>query len=193
MKRTAYTSYPGTGPVRRRLVVLALGALTACARAPASPEAGCDAPEPRPPEVSGLVATTLVDTPDTPGRRGGYVLHADSGHATARRGSVALCGVELIVLDSLGVPAATITARTGEYRRAEAELVARGAVRVVLADGDRRLETEELHYLPGTDRVWSPTTTWFYRGRSAVRADSFTANRRFTEFTLYRARGTFAW
>jgi hypothetical protein len=162
--------------------------VAACWRPPTVEEVGCGS---GPRAASAEDAPHLQLAPDTSpsGRPPTYVLRADSGHVRVRSGVVHLCGVRLLVFDSLGSVSAIVTAATGDYDPANEEIIASGNVVVELPGRERRLETQRLHYLPRTDRAWSPTTAWLYRNDSAVQVDSFSSNRRFTEFTLYRARG----
>jgi hypothetical protein len=131
---------------------------------------------------SNLADTVPVSWPE-------YILHADSGSAMPQAGIAHLCGVHLVVRDSLGRIVAEVTAATGEFDRRREIVVARGAVIVDLPLQGRRIETAELHYAPRYDRVWSPTTTIFREGDAVLTGSSFTANRHFETVRVERARG----
>jgi hypothetical protein len=130
-------------------------------------------------------------TPDSPEsrRRPGYVLYADSGFAQPQGGIAHLCGVHLLVNDSLGTLIAEVTAATGEFDREQERVVARGSVVVELPLQGRRLETEELQYAPRENRVWSPTTTTFQEGGRVLTGSSFSADRHFEQIRMHHARG----
>jgi hypothetical protein len=120
-----------------------------------------------------------------------YILHADSGYAMPEAGTTRLCGVRLVVRDSLDRTVAEVTGATAEFDRQREVLVARGAVIVDLPLQGRRIETDELHYTPRDNRVWSPTTTTLHEGDVVLTGTSFTADRHFETVRLERARGRF--
>jgi hypothetical protein len=120
-----------------------------------------------------------------------YILHADSGYAMPRAGTAHLCGVHLVVRDSLGRTVANATAATGEFDREREIVVVRGGVIVDLPLQGRSIETEELHYAPRDNRVWSTTTTVFREGDVVLTGTSFTADPYFEVVHLERARGRF--
>jgi LPS export ABC transporter protein LptC len=118
-----------------------------------------------------------------------YLLHADSGYAMPQAGLAHLCGVHLVVRDSLGRTVAEVIAATGELDREREIVVVRGDVIVDLPLQGRRIETEELHYAPHDNRVWSTTTTTFREGDASLTGSSFTADRYFETVHLEQARG----
>jgi hypothetical protein len=118
-----------------------------------------------------------------------YVLRADSGYAMPRAGLAQLCGVHLVVRDSLGRTVAEVIAATGELDRGSELVVVRGDVIVDLLLQGRRIETEELHFAPRDNRVWSTTTTTFREGDAVLTGSSFTADRYFETIRLEQARG----
>jgi hypothetical protein len=124
-----------------------------------------------------------------PVQRTEYILHADSGYAIPKAGGAHLCGVHLLVRDSLGRTVAEVTSATGDFDRQSETVVARGSVVVELPLQGRRLETEELHYAPRQNRVWSATTTTFREGAAVLTGSSFTADREFENIRLERATG----
>jgi hypothetical protein len=135
---------------------------------------------------------TTGEPADTPAIRWPeYILQADSGYAMPGAGSAHLCGVHLLVNDSLGRRIAEVTSETGEFDRRSETVVARGRVVVELPLEGRRLETEELRYAPRENRVWSPTTTTFREAETVLTGTSFTADRRFENLRIEKARGSF--
>jgi LPS export ABC transporter protein LptC len=120
-----------------------------------------------------------------------YLLQADSGYAMPGAGTARLCGVHLVVRDSLGRTVAEVTAAAGEFDADRETVVARGDVVVVMPQQQRRLETEELHFAPREDRVWSPTSTLFQEGGVLLTGTGFVADSRFENLRLERARGRF--
>jgi LPS export ABC transporter protein LptC len=181
-------------PVRSIATAVAIFLLAPGCGAPDLADAGPDAcevlPGPEPVAVGPQPETRGVVRQDVPPE---YVIHADSGSAHPRAGTVSLCGVRLLVHDSVGERVAEVTAATGEYDRATGALTARGDVIVVLPRDGRRLETEELHYEPRADRVWSPGPSSFYREGMTVQGESFTADRRFENVVVQRPTGAVTW
>ncbi|MFW6080153.1 MAG: LPS export ABC transporter periplasmic protein LptC [Gemmatimonadota bacterium] len=104
-------------------------------------------------------------------------LEADTAYFHGDDDRVDLRAVRLVLFDENGRDAAVVTSREGELNQRTQEMTAQGDVVVVAEDGERRLETEELHYDPRTERVWSDVETRFYRGDDRGRGDSFTSNR----------------
>ena len=67
-------------------------------------------------------------------------------------------------------------------------MVATGSVVVQEVGGDR-IETEELHFDPNRDRVWSEVATTIHRQGSVLRGSGFTSNTQLTDTRLDTPRG----
>jgi LPS export ABC transporter protein LptC len=165
---------------------------------------GCDPQEPSDSECPRLPAVTVDGEPrltaervvadgataTAPSQR--YVLTSDSAFRRGDTALIRLCGVNLVLFDSLGEETARIRSDRGEYDPGAELFVARERV-VVDAEGRRRLVTEELHYSPQEDRVWSPVRTRFQRPGVELDADSFVSDSRFQRIQAFRARGVLLW
>src|SRR5690606_20151212 len=68
---------------------------------------------------------------------------------------------------------AHLTSNRGDFDPVRDAMVVRGSVVLENAERTRRMETEDLHYLPARDSVWSPVRSVYYRSGLEVRADSF--------------------
>jgi LPS export ABC transporter protein LptC len=68
-----------------------------------------------------------------------------------------LINVKVTFYSPDGAEAGTLTSRTGDYNTADNLFIARENVVLITpgANGDRRLETEELHYDIGGDQIWT--------------------------------------
>ena len=67
--------------------------------------------------------------------------------------------LELILFTESGARRAQITADRGRFNPNTREMLAQGGVILVITDGDKRVESEELHYNPNGDRIWSDSAT----------------------------------
>jgi LPS export ABC transporter protein LptC len=66
---------------------------------------------------------------------------------------------ELILFTESGARRAQITADRGRFNPNTREMLAQGGVILVITEGDKRVESEELHYNPNGDRIWSDSAT----------------------------------
>jgi len=66
---------------------------------------------------------------------------------------------ELILFTESGARRAQITADRGRFNPNTREMLAQGGVILVITEGDKRIESEELHYNPNGDRIWSDSAT----------------------------------
>ncbi|MCH7992700.1 MAG: LPS export ABC transporter periplasmic protein LptC [Gemmatimonadetes bacterium] len=79
-------------------------------------------------------------------------MYADSAHASLRM-------MTITFYDELGRERATVTGRTGEWNQETNRMVARGDVVLMIASDSSRIESQEIHYDPGLDKVWSDSAT----------------------------------
>lgn len=79
-------------------------------------------------------------------------MYADSAHASLRM-------MTITFYDERGRERATVTGRTGEWNQETNRMVARGDVVLMIASDSSRIESQEIHYDPGLDKVWSDSAT----------------------------------
>ena len=91
--------------------------------------------------------------------------------------------VNLTLYDDEGAIAGEVTARTGVLNTRTQVMVATGNV-VVEENGGDRIETEELHFDPNRDRVWSVVATTIHRQGTVLRGTGFTSNTQLTDTRL---------
>jgi len=96
--------------------------------------------------------------------------------------------VNLTLFDDDGNVAGEVMARTGVLNTRTQTMVASGSVVVEETGGDR-IETEELHFDPNRDRVWSVVATTIHRDGSVLRGTGFTSNTQLTDTRLDAPRG----
>jgi LPS export ABC transporter protein LptC len=80
-----------------------------------------------------------------------------------------------------GVLRARVTARNGRYNTDTKDLSAYGDVVLVITEGNRRVESSELHYEPGADRIWSDSMTVMNDGGVVSRGMGFTSDLQFRQ------------
>lgn len=170
--------------MRARLLALAAAAflgVAACDGA-TEPAGQADAPE--------LPADMVVDPVEyiiTVAGLREAVLVADSGYFHEDSAAVDLVDVDLEVFEpSTGRQKARVLSETGVLNMRTQAMIARGNVRVTLADG-AVITTEELFYRPEQDRIWSEVATTIVQpGGTTVRGTGFTSD---AEFRNYRIEG----
>jgi LPS export ABC transporter protein LptC len=96
--------------------------------------------------------------------------------------------VNLTLFDDDGAIAGEVSARSGVLNTRTQVMVATGSVVVEETGGDR-IETEELHFDPNRDRVWSVVATTIHRQGSILRGTGFTSNTQLTDTRLDAPRG----
>lgn len=84
--------------------------------------------------------------------------------------------VELTIYDEAGGVAAILTSETATLDPRTEAMAARGDVVVVAPEDDQRIETDELHYDPGSDRLWSNRPTTLIREGRETRGEGFTSD-----------------
>jgi LPS export ABC transporter protein LptC len=97
--------------------------------------------------------------------------------------------VNLTFFDESGAESGTLTAKTGDFTTSTQAMIARGSVVLVTKAGNKRIETEELHYDPQTHRIWSNTKTLMIEAGSRVRGDGFTADDKFQNVKITNPEG----
>ncbi|HKJ92185.1 MAG TPA: LPS export ABC transporter periplasmic protein LptC [Longimicrobiales bacterium] len=105
-------------------------------------------------------------------------LFADTAYVYEDSSKVRMRPVRLTLFDQEGKQAAHLTALQGTMDTRTQAMVAKGHVVLVTEDGNRRIETEELHYDPRADMIWSDLKTTYTEGETKVVGDGFTSDGR---------------
>ena len=109
-------------------------------------------------------------------------------------GAYRLRGVDLVVFDeATGARNATLTSLRGTFDKRTEAMVAMGDVVLVTVDG-KRIETQELHYVPNQGMMWSDSlTVMVENGERTTARDGFKAtgvsNGRIGNIQLFRPTG----
>lgn len=109
------------------------------------------------------------------------VLNADTAYLHDAGTRFDLVGVRVEFYNEAGVPAGNLTSRTGEYDVREEQFVARGDAVLVTQtpEGERRLESSELHYSLTGDRLWSDSSFVMTEDGRTTRGTAFQSDGRF--------------
>jgi LPS export ABC transporter protein LptC len=86
-------------------------------------------------------------------------LFADTAFLFRDSSSYHLRQLELIMFTETGAQRARVTAKTGEFTPNTRAMVAWGDVILVITEGNKRVESQELNYDPNGDRIWSDSAT----------------------------------
>lgn len=119
------------------------------------------------------------------------VLYADTAFMYDDSARVELRVVRLELSQPEGTDAATLTSRRGRLNRDTQRMFASGDVVLVTVEGDRRIETEELHYDPRADSVWSDVPTMLHQDETTIRGDGFTSDGRLHNLKVRNPTGRF--
>lgn len=87
------------------------------------------------------------------------LLYADTAFSFEDSASYLLVNPSLVLYTETGVERARVTASGGVFNPATKEMLAQGGVVLVITEGNRRVESEELNYNPNGDRIWSDSLT----------------------------------
>lgn len=154
--------------------------------------AGCGTQATTPSQVtdaSGLPADNVIFGVEHNMTREGVrtgVLQSDSAYLYEANRRMDLRGVELRFYGDNGVESGTLTSQTGEYDMGTGSFVARGDVVLITSgpEGQRRLETQELHFDVERDRLWSDVPFVMREGSRTTRGNSFRSDSKFRNWSV---------
>lgn len=123
------------------------------------------------------------------GIREGVVL-ADTAYFYRDSSAVHLRSLEMFIYDEGGYERARIEANRGRLRADTRDMVAWGDVVLRIPAEDRRIETAELHYASGQDRIWSDSATVMVQGGGVSCGTAFESDLEFRNVVIEEARTT---
>lgn len=125
----------------------------------------------------------------TAGVRQGMV-QADTAYMYADSSVARLLNMEIIFYDEEGRETATVVGRNGRWSQLTDEMVARGAVVLRIHSDGSVVESEEIHYDPALEKVWSDSTTVRTLADGSVTSgSSFESDMTFEHFVIRNPRG----
>jgi LPS export ABC transporter protein LptC len=86
-------------------------------------------------------------------------LFADTAFSYRDSSVYYLVNPELILFTDTGARRARVTSERGRFNPHSREMLANGNVILVITEGNKRVESEELNYDPNGDRIWSDSAT----------------------------------
>lgn len=167
--------------LRSVIVAAALLPLAACGEDSTTPAAGVETFDLPADQIGYHVDMRLTN-------RGvlGAVLNSDTVFSFSHSRRHDLRGVSVIFFDENGGEAGRLTSRTGDYDTASGIFIARSDVVLISSgpEGERRLETEELHYHIRDDRLWTEEPFVLYEGDRTTRGTRFSTDAKFTAWEV---------
>ncbi|MGK7312588.1 MAG: LPS export ABC transporter periplasmic protein LptC [Candidatus Longimicrobiales bacterium M2_2A_002] len=116
-------------------------------------------------------------------------LHADTAYIWEDSARTLMFPVDLKLYNQNGAQTAHLTADEGELDSETNEMLARGNVVLVTVDGDRRILTEELHYDPRRELIWSDVHTVMFEGESRLEGSGFRTDADMTNIEVFESTG----
>lgn len=135
------------------------------------------------------VALDLEQYITTEGIREAKVV-ADTGFVYQDSSKVHLRVVRLTVFNEQGREIAVVTSRSGVLDTETQRMVARGDVVLTVHEGNRIVESQELNYDPGRERIWSDSASVYREGDTVLRGTSFESDLQFSNVRVQNARGS---
>lgn len=162
----------------------ALGAAGACSDQPQTPVAAADLLELEADmAVFGMQQAITVE-----GVRKA-LLAADTAYTYRDSTAIDVRALRLTLYTDTGVERAFVTAQRGTIEPNSQRMEARGNVVLTIPDQARRIESEQLHYDPNRDRIWSDTfTVMIHQGQRST-GEAFESDLEFTSVKIFGARG----
>ncbi|MFP3947630.1 MAG: LPS export ABC transporter periplasmic protein LptC [Gemmatimonadota bacterium] len=123
------------------------------------------------------------------GIREGVVM-ADTAYFYRDSSAVHLRSLDMFIYDEDGNERARIGAERGRLEGDTRSMVARGDVVLRIPAENRRVETAELHYSSGQDRIWSDSATVMVDDGDVSCGTAFESDLGFRNLTIQEARTT---
>lgn len=116
------------------------------------------------------------------------IVRADTAIQWQDSSTVHLRGVDLRVFHEDGSERARVTSTRGILDLRTERMAAYGDVLLVMAESNRRLESQEIHYDPRGDRMWSDSSFVYFQGSRRTSGRGFESDIEFRNFQI-RGRG----
>lgn len=106
------------------------------------------------------------------------LLYADTAYVYEDSSQMELRRVRLTLYDESGRKTADVTSQRGRLNTVTRQMTVTGAVDLKTTQSGQRIQTEELHYDPQSDRLWSDVRTVLTEQGTVVRGSGFTSDSR---------------
>ncbi len=116
------------------------------------------------------------------------MLTADSMFSWKDSTHARVMGLSLIVFNESGGRRATISAEEGRLNRMGNELTAMGSAVLSIPGQGREIRTEELHFAPEVDRVWTDVPVVMHEGGCVFEGDRLQSDMDFDDVRIWGTR-----
>ena len=117
-------------------------------------------------------------------------VEADTAFTFADSAKVDLRVMTVFFYDEMGLESATVRGSRGEWNQDTDLMVARGDVELLVHSDSSVIRSEEIHYDPQTDRIWSDSaTSRTMADGSMTSGSSFESDMEFTNIRILDVRG----
>lgn len=120
--------------------------------------------------------------------RARVILLADTAYM--QRDSMEVVRPRMEFFDENGTRTGDLVAKRGFIHARTEAMTVRGGVVLNTVQGDRRIQTEELHFDPQADRIWSDVATTMRERGTVLSGTGFTADAQMTNVRVVNPRGT---
>jgi LPS export ABC transporter protein LptC len=135
------------------------------------------------------VAYGMVSFVTANGVREGRI-EADTAYVYEESTSAILKTMHLVFYDELGNERATVTGTDGDWNMETNRMVARGDVVLLVHADSSTIESQEIYYDPGLERIWSDSTTVrTMKDGSVTSGTAFESDMSFENLTIANMRG----
>jgi LPS export ABC transporter protein LptC len=139
---------------RPMLAALGVAAVAACSQPLETRVAGADVQEMEASNVFFGMTSYLTSSGVREGR-----VQADTAYMFADSAVALLRRMTITFYDEDGREIATVTGQRGRWRQDDDAMVARGDVVLLVYADSSRIESQEIHYDPNAERIWSDSAT----------------------------------
>ena len=116
------------------------------------------------------------------------VLAADSMFSWQDSTHARVMGLSLVVFDERGGRRATITAEEGRLSRMGNELTASGNAVLSIPEQGREIRTDELHFAPEADRIWTDVPVVMHEDGCVFEGDRLQSDMDFDDVRIWGTR-----
>ena len=117
------------------------------------------------------------------------LMYADTAFVYDDSAQMHLRKVRLELYDEAGRKTADLTADRGRLNTVTRAMTAIGNVDLTTLQTSRRIQTEELHFDPQADRIWSDVNTTMREGGTVINGTGFTADSQMRNVQVTGATG----
>ena len=98
--------------------------------------------------------------------------------------------MSIVFYDEFGAENATVTGESGDWNQETNRMVARGDVVLLIHGDSSRIESAEIYYDPGLEKIWSDSlTTRIMSDGNVMSGTAFESDMGFENITIENMRG----